>query len=48
MEPLQSISIEIALRTSTETTIIRGNFTHPQEAAEYLRKLADEIANLRK
>jgi hypothetical protein len=46
MEALQSICIEIELRTSAETTNIRGNFTNSKEAADYLRKLADEIDKL--
>ncbi len=48
MESLQSICIEIKLRTSTETKNIRGNFTNPKEAVEYLRKLAAEIEKLHK
>jgi hypothetical protein len=46
MEALQSICVEIELRTSAETTNIRGNFTDSKEAADYLRKLADEIDKL--
>jgi hypothetical protein len=46
MESLQCICIEIELRTSTDATHIRGNFTNPREAADYLRKLADEMEKL--
>ena len=47
MESLQSIRIEIEIRTTTETKNVRGNFTDPQVAADYLRKLANEIEAMR-
>ena len=46
MASLQDICIEITIRTSADTTTIRGNFTNPTEAADYLRKLAEEIDKL--
>jgi len=46
MASLQDICIEIAIRTSAGITTIRGNFTDPKEAADYLRKLAEEMAKL--
>jgi len=47
MASLQDICIAITIRTSAETTTIRGNFTRPTEAVDYLRKLAEEIDKLR-
>jgi len=46
MASLQDICIAIAIRTSADTTTVRGNFTNPTEAADYLRKLAEEIERL--
>ena len=46
MASLQDICIAITIRTSAEATTIRGNFTHPTEAADYLRKLAEEMDKL--
>ena len=43
MESLQCICIEVAFRTTTDTSTIYGEFTDLHEAATYLRKLADEI-----
>ena len=47
MTSLQDICIAITIRTSADTTTIRGNFTNPKEAADYLRKLAEEMIRLR-
>ena len=46
MASLQDICIAIAIRTSADTTTVRGNFTNPTEAADYLRKLAEEMVRL--
>ncbi len=44
MEPtLKKLRVVIALTTTTDTSIIHGEFTDLREAVAYLRKLADEI-----
>jgi hypothetical protein len=43
MASLQGLCIKVALRTTTETSMLHGAFADLREAVAVLRKLADEI-----
>jgi hypothetical protein len=46
MEQLTSVYIDIQLLTTAQTKAMRGTFTDPKGATEYLRRLADEIEQM--
>ena len=44
MASLQGLCIQVAWRTTMETSMMHGALTDLREAVAFLRKLADEIA----
>ena len=46
MEQLTRVHIEIQLITTAQTKYLRANFTDPTGAANYLRKLADDMEKM--